>query len=152
MAQEKVYGTGRRKTSVARVYLVPGTGKILVNRQPINEYFRRKTLELIVRQPLEEINGLDKFDVEAYVNGGGWSGQAGAVRMGIARCLVKSDERNKKSLRAAGFLTPMRVRLSVKPTVTKKPAKAFSSQTLIRSSLFTAYQAAPCRSGFFYAA
>lgn len=102
---ERYQATGRRKTSVARVIVTPGTGKILVNKQPINEYFRRKTLELIVRQPLEKLGKIEAVDIHALVDGGGWSGQAGAMRLGIARCLVKMDERDKKSLRESGFLT-----------------------------------------------
>ena len=102
---ERVYATGRRKTSVARVWVKPGTGKIEINKMPINEYFRRGTLELVVRQPLEFTGQINNFDVFATVMGGGWSGQAGAVKMGIARCLVQVDERNKKTLRDGGFLT-----------------------------------------------
>lgn len=97
--------TGRRKTSVARVRMKPGNGVISVNKKPINEYFRRKTLELIVRQPLEFVGQLEKFDINCSVDGGGWSGQAGAIKMGIARCLVQVDERFKKQLRGGGFLT-----------------------------------------------
>jgi small subunit ribosomal protein S9 len=102
---ENMYATGRRKTSVARVWLKPGSGNIMINKQPINEYFRRQTLELIVRQPLEHVGLLANYDIVANVSGGGWSGQAGAVKMGIARCLVKTDEKMKKTLREAGFLT-----------------------------------------------
>lgn len=102
---ENMYSTGRRKTSVARVWLKPGSGNITINKQPINEYFRRQTLELIVRQPLEHVGLLANYDIIANVSGGGWSGQAGAVKMGIARCLVKTDEKMKKTLREAGFLT-----------------------------------------------
>jgi len=102
---EQYYATGRRKASVARVYLKPGSGRIHINDQDITKYFRRKTLELIVRQPLELLDQVMAFDVFAHVDGGGWSGQAGAVRLGIARCLNLVDERNKKQLREAGFLT-----------------------------------------------
>ena len=102
---EQYYATGRRKASVARVYLKPGSGRININDQDIAKYFRRKTLELIVRQPLELLSQVTAFDVYAHVDGGGWSGQAGAVRLGIARCLNLVDERNKKQLREAGFLT-----------------------------------------------
>jgi small subunit ribosomal protein S9 len=102
---ENMYATGRRKTSVARVWLKPGSGNIIINKQPINEYFRRQTLELVVRQPLEHVGLLGNYDIVANVSGGGWSGQAGAVKMGIARCLVKTDENMKKTLREAGFLT-----------------------------------------------
>lgn len=102
---ENLYATGRRKTSVAKVYLKPGKGQIFVNRKPVGEYFGRKTLELIVKQPLEALSQTGAFDVYAYVNGGGWSGQAGAVRLGIARCLVQHDEKSRKTLRAEGFMT-----------------------------------------------
>ncbi len=102
---DNMYSTGRRKTSVARVWLKPGSGNITINKQPINEYFRRQTLELIVRQPLEHVGLLANYDIIANVSGGGWSGQAGAVKMGIARCLVKTDDKMKKTLREAGFLT-----------------------------------------------
>jgi len=102
---DNMYSTGRRKTSVARVWIKPGSGNIIINRQPINEYFRRQTLELIVRQPLEHVGLLANYDIIANVSGGGWSGQAGAVKMGIARCLVKTDDKMKKTLREAGFLT-----------------------------------------------
>ena len=96
---ERYYATGRRKTSVARVWLKPGSGNIFINKLPINEYFRRQTLELIVRQPLEFVGELNNYDIAARVDGGGWSGQAGAVKMGIARCLVQVDERRRKALR-----------------------------------------------------
>lgn len=125
MSDKKFYSTGRRKSSVARVYLTPGTGKITINRQPIDEYFRRKTLELIVRQPLETTDSLSNFDIAAYVKGGGWSGQAGAVKLGIARCLVKVDEANKKSLRGAGFLTRDARAVERKKYGRKKARKSF---------------------------
>ncbi len=122
---ERMYATGRRKTSVARVWLKPGTGQIVINKQPINEYFRRQTLELIVRQPLDQVGQLDKFDIYANVCGGGWSGQAGAVRMGIARCLVQSDEKLKKSLREAGFITRDARKVERKKPGQKKARKRF---------------------------
>ena len=122
---EKLYATGRRKTSVARVWLKPGTGQIIVNKQPINEYFRRGTLELIVRQPLEHVGQLQNFDVYANVCGGGWSGQAGAVRMGIARCLVIADEKSKKVLREGGFLTRDSREVERKKPGQKKARKRF---------------------------
>ena len=99
MAEDRIYATGRRKTSVARVWITPGSGNITINKQPIENYFRRGTLGLIVRQPLEHIGQLEKYDIFANVSGGGWSGQAGAVKMGIARCLVMANESNKKALR-----------------------------------------------------
>ena len=122
---DKLYATGRRKTSVARVWLKPGSGQIVVNKQPINEYFRRGTLELIVRQPLEHVGQLQNYDVYANVCGGGWSGQAGAVRMGIARCLVIADEKRKKVLREAGFLTRDSREVERKKPGQKKARKRF---------------------------
>ena len=122
---EKYQATGRRKTSVARVTVLPGTGKITVNKQPIDEYFRRKTLELIVRQPLEALGKIGTVDINALVDGGGWSGQAGAMRMGIARCLVKMDERNKKPLRDSGFLTRDAREVERKKPGQKKARKRF---------------------------
>lgn len=105
MQEKRFYSTGRRKTSVARVWVKEGSGNIIVNNKPISEYFGRKTLELIVRQPLEHLNKINSFDVFTTVKGGGWSGQAGAVKLGIARCLVQIDESNIKKLREVGFLT-----------------------------------------------
>jgi len=119
------YSTGRRKTSVARVWIVPGSGNITINKQPINQYFRRQTLELIVRQPLEYVGMLSKYDVQANVDGGGWSGQAGAVKMGIARCLVKVDEKLKKQLRDGGFLTRDSREVERKKPGQKKARKRF---------------------------
>ncbi|MBN1495820.1 MAG: 30S ribosomal protein S9 [Spirochaetes bacterium] len=121
----RYYATGRRKTSVARVWLAPGTGKMTINKQPINEYFRRQTLELIVRQPLEYAGMLDKYDVMANVDGGGWSGQAGAVKMGIARCLVQCDEKLKKQMRDGGFLTRDSREVERKKPGQKKARKRF---------------------------
>lgn len=121
----RLYATGRRKTSVARVWITPGSGKITINDMPINEYFRRQTLELIVRQPLEYVGLLNSYDVTANVCGGGWSGQAGAVKMGIARCLVKSDERLRKQLRDGGFLTRDSREVERKKPGQKKARKRF---------------------------
>ena len=125
MADKNLYATGRRKTSVARVWLAQGSGKIMVNHQPIEEYFRRGTLGLIVRQPLEYVGKLEKFDVNITVNGGGWSGQAGAIRMGIARCLVQADENDKKTLRQGGFLTRDARQVERKKPGQKKARKKF---------------------------
>ena len=122
---ERMYATGRRKTSVARVWIKPGNGQIVINKQPINEYFRRQTLELVVRQPLEQVGQLEKFDIYANVCGGGWSGQAGAVRMGIARCLVQADEKFKKNLRDAGFITRDARKVERKKPGQKKARKRF---------------------------
>ena len=101
-----MYGTGRRKSSVARVHLFPGgTGKITINGRDIDDYFGLDTLKLIVRQPFGATNTMDKFDVEATVTGGGVTGQAGAIRHGIARALLLVDETYRPALKSAGFLT-----------------------------------------------
>jgi len=100
------YGTGRRKSSVARVHLFPGgTGKVTVNGRDIDDYFGLETLKLIVRQPLNTIGLLGKVDIETTVSGGGVTGQAGAIRHGIARALIQMDENYRPALKAAGFLT-----------------------------------------------
>ena len=98
-------GTGRRKSSVARVRLVPGNGKITINKRDIDDYFGLETLKVIVRQPLAAVKAEAKFDVVCTVTGGGVSGQAGAIRHGIARALLKVEEDNRAVLKAAGFLT-----------------------------------------------
>ena len=101
-----MYGTGRRKSSVARVHLFPGgTGKVTVNNRDIDDYFGLDTLKFIVRHPLVTTSNVDKFDVEATVTGGGVTGQAGAIRHGIARALLLVDEAYRPALKAAGFLT-----------------------------------------------
>ena len=105
MAKERFYGTGRRKKSIARVYLVPGTGKITVNKRDIDEYFGLETLKLIVRQPLAATQTADKFDVLVNVHGGGTTGQAGAIRHGISRARLQADNEYRPTLKAAGFLT-----------------------------------------------
>ena len=105
MANTKYYGTGRRKSSVARVYLVPGTGKITVNKRDIDEYFGLETLKVIVRQPLVATETSDKFDVLVNVKGGGYTGQAGAIRHGISRALLTVDGDYRPVLKQAGFLT-----------------------------------------------
>ena len=105
MAKDTYYGTGRRKSSVARVYLSAGTGRITINKRDIDEYFGLETLKTIVRQPLEAIEQADKFDADITVKGGGTTGQAGAIRHGIARALVEADSENRKTLKKAGFLT-----------------------------------------------
>ena len=102
---ETYYGTGRRKTSTARVYLKRGTGNITVNSRPINEFFGRKTGEMIVRQPLHVVNANEQFDVTVQVTGGGTTGQAGAIRHGLTRALIDYDETFRKPLRQAGFVT-----------------------------------------------
>ena len=101
----RYYGTGRRKSSVARVYLVPGTGKITINKRDIDEYLGLETLKVIVRQPLVLTNNADKFDVLVNVSGGGYTGQAGAIRHGISRALLEVDEEYRPVLKSAGFLT-----------------------------------------------
>jgi small subunit ribosomal protein S9 len=99
------YGTGRRKSSVARVYLVPGTGKITINKRDIDEYLGLETLKVVVRQPLVATDTLEKFDVIVNVKGGGYTGQAGAIRHGIARALLTVDGDYRPALKAAGYLT-----------------------------------------------
>ena len=105
MANTKYYGTGRRKSSVARVYLVPGTGKITINKRDMDEYFGLETLKVVVRQPLAATETADKFDVLVNVRGGGYTGQAGAIRHGIARALLNVDADYRPVLKKAGFLT-----------------------------------------------
>ena len=107
MANKKVvyYGTGRRKSSIARVRLVEGNGKITVNGKSIDEFFGAETLKVIVKQPLTVTNTLEKFDVIASVNGGGFSGQAGAIRLGVARALNEANAEFRPTLKSNGFLT-----------------------------------------------
>ena len=105
MANTKNYGTGRRKSSVARVYLVPGTGKITINKRDMDEYFGLETLKVVVRQPLTATETADKFDVLVNVRGGGYTGQAGAIRHGISRALLTVDGDYRPVLKKAGFLT-----------------------------------------------
>ena len=102
---EKYYGTGRRKSSVARVYLVPGSGKITINNRDIDEYLGLETLKVVVRQPLVLTGTEGKFDVKVNVKGGGYTGQAGAIRHGISRALLEADSEYRPTLKAAGFLT-----------------------------------------------
>ena len=105
MASAKYYGTGRRKKSIARVYLVPGTGKVTINKRDIDEYFGLETLKVIVRQPLAATETAEKFDVLVNVRGGGYTGQAGAIRHGVARALLQAGDDYRPTLKAAGFLT-----------------------------------------------
>ena len=105
MASEKFYGTGRRKSSVARVYLSAGTGKITVNKREIDDFFGMETLKMIVRQPFGVTGTEGKYDVTVFVRGGGYTGQAGAIRHGISRALCKADSDYRKPLKNAGFLT-----------------------------------------------
>ncbi|WP_299003845.1 30S ribosomal protein S9 [uncultured Shewanella sp.] len=105
MAATQYYGTGRRKTSTARVFAKVGTGNIIVNQQPLDQYFGRETSRMVVRQPLELVEMTDKLDLFITVKGGGNTGQAGAIRHGITRALMQLDEALRPSLRAAGFVT-----------------------------------------------
>ena len=105
MAITQNYGTGRRKSSTARVFLRKGSGNITINERPLDEFFGRETARMIVRQPLELTKSTDKFDVVVTASGGGTTGQAGAIRLGIARALVEYDESLKTELRKAGFMT-----------------------------------------------
>jgi small subunit ribosomal protein S9 len=105
MAVEQYYGTGRRKSSSARVYLKAGSGAITVNRKSIEDYFGRETSRMVVRQPLQTVDLMEKFDINVMVSGGGPSGQAGAIRLGITRALLKYDETFRESLRKEGFVT-----------------------------------------------
>ncbi|MCC8152173.1 MAG: 30S ribosomal protein S9 [Lachnospiraceae bacterium] len=105
MANTNYYGTGRRKKSVARVYLKPGTGKVTINKRDMDDYFGFETLKIIVRQPLVATDTADKFDVQVNVKGGGYTGQAGAIRHGIARALLTVDADYRPVLKKAGYLT-----------------------------------------------
>ncbi len=105
MAEQRFYATGRRKTSVARVYIQPGTGNIMVNKRNIDEYFGRETSKMVIRQPLELTENIGKYDIFVNVQGGGPSGQAGAIRHGITRALLKADEALRGTLKKAGFVT-----------------------------------------------
>ena len=105
MANARYYGTGRRKKSIARVYLVPGTGKVTINKRDIDEYLGLETLKVIVRQPLVATDTVDKFDVLVNVKGGGYTGQAGAIRHGIARALLQADADYRPILKSKGYLT-----------------------------------------------
>ena len=105
MSETQYYGTGRRKTSTARVFLTAGTGNINVNNRPLDTFFGRKTAQMIVRQPLELMNVSDRFDVNVTVKGGGTTGQAGAIRHGLTRALMQYDESMRPVLRKAGFVT-----------------------------------------------
>jgi small subunit ribosomal protein S9 len=105
MTENKFYSTGRRKTSVARVYLKPGDGKILINKKDADEYLMRETLKMIIMQPFEITGTTGQFDVSINVNGGGISGQAGAIKHGISRALLKVSDDYRKPLKKAGYLT-----------------------------------------------
>lgn len=105
MAEKKLYATGRRKTSVARVWLTPGAGSITVNKRPIDEYFGRETSKMVIRQPLELTDNVGKFDIVVNVSGGGPSGQAGAIKHGITKALLVADVQLRGTLKKAGFIT-----------------------------------------------
>ncbi len=105
MAEKQYYGTGRRKTSTARVFLRPGSGSIMVNQRSLDDYFGRETARMIARQSLEAVEMANKFDIYATVTGGGTSGQAGAIRHGITRALMEYDENLRKPMRKGGFVT-----------------------------------------------
>ena len=105
MADTQYYGTGRRKSSTARVFLRPGTGNIQINKRSIEEFFGRETARMVVRQPLEVVELLEKFDLYITVKGGGTTGQAGAIRHGITRALIEYDESLRSPLRKAGYVT-----------------------------------------------
>ena len=124
MATEVHYGTGRRKRSVARVFIKRGKGEIQVNKKPLDEFFDRETARMIVRQPLEQTDLLDKIDVVATVRGGGGSGQAGAIRHGLSRALLSYDDNLRSALRERGFLTRDARRVERKKVGLKKARKA----------------------------
>lgn len=105
MAAEQYYGTGRRKTSTARVFITPGSGNITVNGRSLDEYFGREVARMIVRQPIEKTDTVEKFDIKVTVKGGGSFGQAGAIRHGLTRALMAYDEAMRPTLRAAGYVT-----------------------------------------------
>jgi small subunit ribosomal protein S9 len=105
MALEQYYGTGRRKSSTARVYLTKGKGQIVINDRPLDEFFGRETACMIVRQPLEKVEMTENFDINVTVSGGGISGQAGAIRLGLTRALIEYDGELRKPLRKAGYVT-----------------------------------------------
>jgi len=119
---ETYYATGKRKTSVARVYMTKGSGKFLINKQPMSEYFGRETASMIINQPLETVEMKDKFDFNIMVKGGGDTGQAGAIRLGVARALLTYDVEYRKDLRKAGFLT-RDARIVERKKVGKKKAR-----------------------------
>ena len=124
MAAEVHYGTGRSKRSVARVFIKRGKGKIQVNKKSLDEFFDRETARMIVKQPLEQTDLLDKIDVVATVKGGGGSGQAGAIRHGLSRALLSYDDNLRSALRERGFLTRDARRVERKKVGLKKARKA----------------------------
>jgi small subunit ribosomal protein S9 len=127
MAENQYYGTGRRKSSAARVFIKPGSGKIVINQRSLEQYFGRETARMVVRQPLELVDMVEKLDLYITVKGGGISGQAGAIRHGITRALMEYDESLRGELRKAGFVTVMLVRLNVRKSVCVKHVVVLSS-------------------------
>jgi small subunit ribosomal protein S9 len=123
MAATQYYGTGRRKSSTARVFVRTGSGNITVNKRPLDEYFGRETARMVVRQPLELVEMTDKFDIYVTVSGGGTTGQAGAIRHGITRALMEFDETLRPSLRQAGYVTRDARRVERKKVGLKKARK-----------------------------
>ena len=123
MANTQYYGTGRRKSSTARVFLRPGTGNIVINKRSLEEFFGRETARMVVRQPLELTELVEKFDLYVTVKGGGTTGQAGAIRHGITRALIEFDESLRSSLRQAGFVTRDARRVERKKVGLKKARK-----------------------------
>ncbi|NTS75909.1 30S ribosomal protein S9 [Catenovulum sp. SM1970] len=123
MAANQYYGTGRRKSSTARVFVQAGSGNITVNKRPLDEYFGRETSRMVVRQPLELVEMADKFDINVTVAGGGNTGQAGAIRHGITRALMEFDETLRPALRQAGFVTRDARRVERKKVGLKKARK-----------------------------
>ena len=123
MADTQYYGTGRRKSSTARVFLRPGTGNIVINKRSIEEFFGRETARMVVRQPLETVELLEKFDLYITVSGGGTTGQAGAIRHGITRALMEYDDSLRSALRQAGFVTRDARRVERKKVGLKKARK-----------------------------
>ncbi len=121
---ETFYATGRRKTSVARVYMTKGKGNWTINKQPLSEYFGRETASMIINQPLETVDMLGKFDFNIVVKGGGDTGQAGAIRLGVTRALIEYNEEFKPSLREAGFVTRDARKVERKKVGQKKARKS----------------------------
>jgi small subunit ribosomal protein S9 len=124
MANEIFYATGRRKTSVARVYMQKGSGKFTINKVPMNEYFGRETAAMIINQPLNEVDMFDNFDFNIMVKGGGDTGQAGAIRLGVTRALMKYNEELRPALRSAGFVTRDARKVERKKVGKKKARKS----------------------------
>lgn len=124
MANEIFYATGRRKTSVARVYMQKGSGKFMINKTPMSEYFGRETASMIINQPLSEVDMMDKFDFNIMVKGGGDTGQAGAIRLGVTRALLEYNEEFRPALRSAGFVTRDARKVERKKVGKKKARKS----------------------------